>query len=109
MDSANPLKSTQRSVTFSKRASCGGSEHVVYPDHRIDDHSARRGRSARQRVAAQTAGWRLPFLLSTILVVIGAFARVSMPETAAFAERLGKLCDGPMEFRNLDVRSIEEM
>jgi MHS family shikimate/dehydroshikimate transporter-like MFS transporter len=31
-------------------------------------------------------GWRLPFLLSTVLVVIGAFARVSMPETAAFAE-----------------------
>lgn len=31
-------------------------------------------------------GWRLPFLLSTVLVVVGAFARVSMPETAAFAE-----------------------
>jgi MFS transporter, MHS family, shikimate and dehydroshikimate transport protein len=31
-------------------------------------------------------GWRLPFLLSLVLVVIGAFARVSMPETAAFAE-----------------------
>jgi MFS transporter, MHS family, shikimate and dehydroshikimate transport protein len=31
-------------------------------------------------------GWRMPFLLSLILVVIGAFARVSMPETAAFAE-----------------------
>jgi MHS family shikimate/dehydroshikimate transporter-like MFS transporter len=31
-------------------------------------------------------GWRLPFLLSLVLVVIGAFARISMPETAAFAE-----------------------
>jgi len=31
-------------------------------------------------------GWRLPFLLSTVLVVIGAFARISMPETTAFAE-----------------------
>src|ERR1700730_7183614 len=31
-------------------------------------------------------GWRLPFLLSLVLVVIGAFARISMPETAAFSE-----------------------
>jgi len=33
-----------------------------------------------------TWGWRLPFLLSFILVVIGAFARISMPESSAFAE-----------------------
>jgi hypothetical protein len=32
-----------------------------------------------------------------------------LPETASFAERLTGLCNGPMEFRNLDVRSIEEM
>jgi len=38
-----------------------------------------------------------------------AMSNSNLPETAAFAERLGKLCDGPMEFRNLDVRSIEEM
>jgi MHS family shikimate/dehydroshikimate transporter-like MFS transporter len=31
-------------------------------------------------------GWRLPFLLSLFLVIIGAFARVSMPESPAFAE-----------------------
>jgi MFS transporter, MHS family, shikimate and dehydroshikimate transport protein len=31
-------------------------------------------------------GWRLPFLLSFFLVVIGAFARISMPESIAFAE-----------------------
>jgi hypothetical protein len=32
-----------------------------------------------------------------------------LPETASFAERLSKLSDGPMLFRNLDVRSVEEM
>jgi MFS family permease len=31
-------------------------------------------------------GWRLPFLLSLFLVIIGAFARISMPESTAFAE-----------------------
>jgi MFS transporter, MHS family, shikimate and dehydroshikimate transport protein len=29
-------------------------------------------------------GWRIPFLLSFVLVVIGAIARISMPETPAF-------------------------
>ncbi|HEY1988588.1 MAG TPA: hypothetical protein VGG43_03925 [Acidimicrobiales bacterium] len=38
-----------------------------------------------------------------------AMANSELPETAAFAERLTALCDGPMVFRNLDVRSIEEM
>ena len=38
-----------------------------------------------------------------------AMSNSSMPETASFARRLADLCDGPMEFRNLDVRSIEEM
>ncbi len=38
-----------------------------------------------------------------------AMSNSSMPETASFAKRLADLCDGPMEFRNLDVRSIEEM
>ena len=36
-------------------------------------------------------------------------ANSDLPETAAFAERLGQLCDGPMLFRNLDVRRTEEM
>jgi MHS family shikimate/dehydroshikimate transporter-like MFS transporter len=31
-------------------------------------------------------GWRLPFLLSLVLVVVGAFARFSMPESRAFSE-----------------------
>lgn len=31
-------------------------------------------------------GWRLPFLLSLVLVVVGAFARISMPESQAFAQ-----------------------
>jgi quinol monooxygenase YgiN len=38
-----------------------------------------------------------------------AMANSDLPETAAFAQRLGELCDGPMVFRNLDVRSVEEM
>ena len=31
-------------------------------------------------------GWRLPFLLSLLLVVVGAFARFSMPESQAFSQ-----------------------
>jgi hypothetical protein len=38
-----------------------------------------------------------------------AMANSDLPETAAFAQRLGELCDGPLSFRNLDVRSVEEM
>ena len=38
-----------------------------------------------------------------------AMANSDLPETAAFAERLSQLCNGPMLFRNLDVRSVEEM
>jgi hypothetical protein len=38
-----------------------------------------------------------------------AMANSDLPETATFAERLGQLCEGPMLFRNLDVRSVEEM
>jgi len=38
-----------------------------------------------------------------------AMANSDLPETAAFAERLTKLCDGPMTFRNLDVQRVEEL
>jgi len=38
-----------------------------------------------------------------------AKANSDLPETAAFAERLARLCDGPMTFRNLDVLRVEEM
>jgi hypothetical protein len=38
-----------------------------------------------------------------------AMANSALPETASFAERLAQLCDGPIGFRNLDVRSVEEM
>ena len=38
-----------------------------------------------------------------------AMANSELPETAAFAEKLRSLCDGPPRFRNLDVRSIEEL
>ena len=37
-----------------------------------------------------------------------AMANSALPETAAFAERMGKLCDEGPAFRNLDVlRSVE--
>ena len=38
-----------------------------------------------------------------------AMANSDLPETASFAELLAGLCDGPIQFRNLDVRSIDEM
>lgn len=38
-----------------------------------------------------------------------AMANSDLPETASFAQRLGQLCEGPMLFRNLDVRRVEEM
>lgn len=38
-----------------------------------------------------------------------AMENSSRPETAAFAERLAKLCDGPPAFRNLDVLREEVM
>lgn len=37
-----------------------------------------------------------------------AIANSELPETARFAERLSELCEGPITFRNLDVRSVEE-
>jgi quinol monooxygenase YgiN len=33
-----------------------------------------------------------------------AMANSALPETAEFAEKIAKLCDGPAVFRNLDVR-----
>ena len=38
-----------------------------------------------------------------------AMANSSLPETAAFAEKVALLCDGPMAFRNLDVRRIDAL
>jgi hypothetical protein len=38
-----------------------------------------------------------------------AMANSDLPETASLAQRLEELCDGPILFRNLDVRSVEEM
>jgi hypothetical protein len=38
-----------------------------------------------------------------------AMANSDLPETAQFAESLAKLCDGPINFRNLDVRSVQQM
>jgi len=38
-----------------------------------------------------------------------AMENSNRPETAAFAERIQKVCDGPPIFRNLDVLSDEEM
>ncbi len=38
-----------------------------------------------------------------------AMANSQLPETAEMAQRLGKLCDGPPVFRNLDVRRVVEL
>ena len=38
-----------------------------------------------------------------------AMANSALPETAALAEQLRELCDGPLVFRNLDVQRVEEM
>ncbi len=38
-----------------------------------------------------------------------AMANSDLPETAGFAQQLAELCDGPLVFRNLDVRSVTEM
>lgn len=38
-----------------------------------------------------------------------AMANSELPETALFAEHLHELCDGPLLFRNLEVRSVEEL
>jgi hypothetical protein len=38
-----------------------------------------------------------------------AMANSELPETASFAEKLRTLCDGPLLFRNLDVRSVEDL
>ena len=36
-----------------------------------------------------------------------AMANSSLPETGEFAEKLGRLCDGALVFRNLDVRRVD--
>ena len=38
-----------------------------------------------------------------------AMSNSDLPETASFAQRVAELCDGPMVFRNLDVRSVDQM
>ena len=38
-----------------------------------------------------------------------AMENSNRPETAEFAAQLAKLCDGPPQFRNLDVTREEEM
>ncbi len=38
-----------------------------------------------------------------------AMANSGLPETSELSARLAELCDGPISFRNLDVRSVEEM
>jgi hypothetical protein len=38
-----------------------------------------------------------------------ALANSDLPETAGFAGQLAGLCNGPMVFRNLDARRVEEM
>lgn len=38
-----------------------------------------------------------------------AMENSNMPETAEFAERVSELCRGPLLFRNLDVRRVDDL
>jgi quinol monooxygenase YgiN len=38
-----------------------------------------------------------------------AMANSELPETAQLSRKIAALCDGPLSFRNLDVRSVQEM
>ena len=38
-----------------------------------------------------------------------AMENSNLPETSDFAERIAKLCQGPLSFRNLDVRRVDEL
>jgi quinol monooxygenase YgiN len=38
-----------------------------------------------------------------------AMANSQLPETAALSQQIAELCDGPPAFRNLDVRTVQEM
>jgi hypothetical protein len=38
-----------------------------------------------------------------------AQANSDLPETTVLSERMSELCDAPVVFRNLDVRSVDEM
>lgn len=38
-----------------------------------------------------------------------AMANSELPETASFAERLARLCDGLIQFRNLEVQRVDEL
>ena len=38
-----------------------------------------------------------------------AMANSNLPETGEFAERLAKLCDSPLVFRNLDIRRDDRL
>jgi MFS transporter, MHS family, shikimate and dehydroshikimate transport protein len=46
--------------------------------------------SAATGDAFTTWGWRIPFLLSGVLVIVGVVIRVSIPETPVFEEERGK-------------------
>jgi len=38
-----------------------------------------------------------------------AMTNSGLPETEALSAKIAALCDGPLRFRNLDVRSVEEL
>ena len=38
-----------------------------------------------------------------------AMANSQLPETAELSKKIREVCDGPMVFRNLDVRAVDEL
>jgi quinol monooxygenase YgiN len=66
--------------------------------------TATRGTTTRDRDAADTYLQIVEFPSYE-----AAMENSNDPKTAAFAERLQKVCDGPPSFRNLDVVRQEEM
>ena len=67
------------------------------------------GRRTDRRPSHRTETARTPMADRGFSVLRGGDVQFGPPRDGVIAQSLAELCDGPMVFRNLDVRSIEEM